>query len=188
MRAIWRPDIVDVPFIDSGISTLRIDEGSAGAKLKRLMVRGAPADSYIIALDGVSLSAGKCSHPVQQFSLHLSVTVPVINQICDAAIVQPQADCLRVSLIDLKSEKPSFKNAKSQLENSQTFLEYVNRLAQRHLGLPVAVFSRRMIMVAASKSAVGGKSKLRSQEGVGVISIVVNSSGAGRVSFPDLFD
>lgn len=189
MIEVLRADIITRPHDDGGVSTIRVDESGADAKLKRLRITHVPADAYAVLLDGVNLTVGKKSIRVSQFSIHFDKAQDKINCICDAALVKPVPNGVSVSLIDMKSFSPNLARAKEQLDNSHLFIEYLCRVGAEFFGAERGLtVSKRVVKASLASAPVGQRrAPLVEQNGVKVVPVGLKGN-EGVVPFDRFFD
>jgi hypothetical protein len=189
MKTLWRREIIQEPYLHAGLLSLCLKEANANAALRQLLIRGVPAEAYLLSLDSVAIDRGRKRFIVSQFSLHLSKSEPKVNKICDGALFYPLEDRIRVCLLDLKSHRPDVQDAIDQLENSRLFVKYAESLVAwvSPPGKPLQV---DLAVVKASQGSLpsgGGFSKARVVDGVKIHSVPVLSGGKAQIGFSRLF-
>jgi hypothetical protein len=189
MKTLWRREIIQEPYSHAGLLSLCLKETNPNAALRQLLIRGVPAEAYLLSLDGVTMGRGRKRFPISQFSLHLNKGVPKVNKICDGALVHPLEERVRICLLDLKSHRPDVRDAIDQLENSRLFVKYAESLVAwvSPPGKPMQVDLAVVKASQGSPPSGGGFPKPRVVDGIQIHSVPVLSDGKAQIGFSRLF-
>ncbi|KTD15927.1 hypothetical protein Llan_2617 [Legionella lansingensis] len=190
MKRIIRAELVrSAHRAPDGVHTVFLEESGADARLKRVSVRGVPADGYVIDLDASTCVHRGAAHRFPQFSSHFDRAGVAINKICDAALIMEEANRIRVSLVDLKSTAPNLVETNKQLTNSRYFMSYVWSLLNWRDGEQRPPdFSMHVIMINGAKARVGGaRTQPDVRNYVRVHGLTVDRVGHASVRWGDFF-
>lgn len=171
-----------------GIASIDIREAADDAKLKKLCLRGVPRWAYVVDMDAATCSHRSPTHRFPQLSAHVCRTLPAVNKVCDAALVEEDDDIIRIALLDLKSCKPKFSEARDQLVNTQLFIDYLMSVIRWRHGEPRRVHTgKHLVMTGQAKNPVGRRVQAVAREDVFVHTVTVDSKGRSYARWGDFF-
>lgn len=101
-------------------------EKAEGSAIKKLTITNIPEHSLCFTLD---------SDKLKQLSQYLNAKNTVINKSCDIVIISVVNDEIIVLPADLKSDGGKFGRLRTQLYNSEVFVNYLLLLIEKHYGI-----------------------------------------------------
>lgn len=150
IEKLVRDEVILYRHSDSG--PLLVKESEPGSAVKRLKILGVPGGSVGVTFDYKPNAALKkvLGRAFCQFSPLIDGSHVFANKKCDFAIFCERDAHWDVLLGELKSRSPNKADCKAQLDNSEIFLSFLEKLACQYHGVSKTFKVKKVVVHAAT--------------------------------------
>lgn len=152
LKETINPDvIVDISDADK---TILIKEDGADSKIKKLLIKGVPSNTFAFSLD--HQPGGRDNRFFKQLSCYINAACDSgVNKGCDLVVVSQLDDGgYDVLIFDLKSDKPRKDATEKQLLNSELYVKYLMSMLESHCQIDISNIKYRRAIVTTDARAV----------------------------------